>query len=200
MQCSRQCCCASTAGIMVSSVVLIVASFLIVRSTSGSLIHAECEVEWQVPLPCSQVKEGLVSMMNEWTGDSNCGNVSDSCPSLPCGQKCLYEYKADQSTDSKIYGVHLTPVQRYSDSFNFEFTASADTCSVKGYSTSDTWYAVLDQGTNFCNLRNLMDGAFDTGKWPRPDGVSTLDDLPGFEESTDNHKCTQYTSRNCAKY
>jgi len=185
---------------MVTSVVLVVASFLIVRSASGSLLHAECEVQWQVPIPCSQVKDGLVGMMNEWAGDSNCGQPSDTCQSMPCGQKCLYEYKADQSTDSKIYGVHLTPVKRYSDSFNYEFTALDGGCAVKGYSTSDTWYAVLDQGTNFCNIRNLLDGAFDTGKWQHPDNVSSLDNWEGFSESTSNSKCTQYDSRDCSRY
>merc|ERR1711982_25449 len=197
-----QCCCVSTVGIMETSVVLVEASFLIVRSASGSLLHAECEVQWQVPIPCSQVKDGLVRMMNEWAGDSNCGQLSDTCQSMPCGQKCLYEYKADQSTDSKIYGVHLTPVKRYSDSFNYEFTAldGGSRCAVKGYSTSDTWYAVLDQGTNFCNIRNLLDGAFDTGKWQHPENVGSLDNWEGFSESTSNSKCTQYDSRDCSRY
>jgi len=202
MQFSRQCCCASTAGIMVSSVVLVVASFLIVRSASGSLLHAECEADWQIPTTCSQVKDGLVSMMNEWTGDSNCGQLSDSCQSMPCGQKCLYEYKADQSTDSKIYGVHLTPVQRYSDSFNYVLTPldGGARCAVKGYSSSDLWYAVLDYGTNFCNLRNLLDGAFETGKWTHPENVSSLDQWDGFSEMTTNSRCTQYSSRDCSRF
>lgn len=30
--------------------------------------------------------------------------------------------------------------------------------SLQGYSTSETWYAVLDYGTNYCNLRNLIEG------------------------------------------
>ena len=29
-------------------------------------------------------------------------------------------------------------------------------CVVSGYSTSETWYAVLDSGTNYCNLHNLI--------------------------------------------
>ena len=28
----------------------------------------------------------------------------------------------------------------------------------QGYSTSETWYAVLDSGTNYCNLHNLITG------------------------------------------
>jgi len=30
---------------------------------------------------------------------------------------------------------------------------------VQGYSTSETWYAFLDYGTNYCNLHNLITGA-----------------------------------------
>jgi hypothetical protein len=29
---------------------------------------------------------------------------------------------------------------------------------IQAYSTSATWYALLDMGTNYCNLRNLLDG------------------------------------------
>lgn len=28
----------------------------------------------------------------------------------------------------------------------------------KGFSSSETWYAVLDYGTNYCNLNNLITG------------------------------------------
>lgn len=209
MQCSRQCCCIGTSVIMFSSALIAVASFLVIRSAAGSLIHAECEVNWQIPLPCSQVREGVVAMMGEWQGgadtpldEARCGTTSNSCPNLPCGQKCLYTYKADESSDMKILGVHYTPAKRYSDSFNYELTNldNGNKCGVKGYSTSDTWYAVLDFGTNFCNIRNLLDGAFDTGKWPRPDGVDSLDNLPGFDEETSDSKCTQYSSRDCTRY
>ena len=29
---------------------------------------------------------------------------------------------------------------------------------LQGYSTSETWYAILDYGTNYCNLHNLITG------------------------------------------
>lgn len=59
---------------------------------------------------------------------------------------------------------------------------------VQGFSTSETWYAYLDYGTNYCNLRNLADGAGLT--------VSKY----GFKEETSDSVCTQYSSHNCAKY
>ncbi len=57
----------------------------------------------------------------------------------------------------------------------------------QGYSTSLTWYAILDFGTNYCNLRNLIDGS----------GISKTE---GFKEETSNGVCTQFTSRNCERY
>ncbi len=50
-----------------------------------------------------------------------------------------------------------------------------------------TWYAVLDFGTNYCNLRNLADGS----------GLSSVED---FQEVTSNGVCTQYESRDCERY
>jgi len=206
MKLSVQCVCISAFVTMVSVIALTIAAFLIARSASGSLLHAECEVEWKLPISCDLVRSGLVDMMGEWAGDDTtgqekCGVVSDTCPSLPCGQRCLYKYKADESTESKVSGVHLTPAKHYSDSFNFQLAPTADNagCKVKGYSSSDLWYAVLDFGTNFCNLRNLLDGAFEM-KWEHPDNIATLDDWEGFEEDTNNSKCTQYSSRDCTRY
>ena len=57
----------------------------------------------------------------------------------------------------------------------------------QGFSTSETWYAVLDDGTNYCNLYNLVDG-------------SSLRLSPGFKETTDDSSCTQYSSHNCTVY
>jgi len=49
---------------------------------------------------------------------------------------------------------------RYVDDLTFSLAASsASACSLTGHSSSSTWYAVLDMGTNYCNLRNILDGA-----------------------------------------
>jgi hypothetical protein len=58
---------------------------------------------------------------------------------------------------------------------------------VQGYSKSDLWYAILDYGTNYCNLDNLITGA-------------ALDKSNGYVETTSDSVCTQYTSRNCDIY
>ncbi|CAH1257300.1 Hypp1812 [Branchiostoma lanceolatum] len=59
-------------------------------------------------------------------------------------------------------------------------------CS-QAHSTSETWYAYLDYSTNYCNLRNLAEGA-------------GLTESPNFTEVTSDSICTQYSSRNCTKY
>lgn len=150
--------------------------------------HASCEIEWTIPgKNCREIKDRLINQMNVWKDDSNCGKVSESCPSLPCGQNCLYTY---QSTDEngKITGKHTTPVKRYNDSISFEFTSLTESsCQIDAFSTSDLWYAVLDFGTNYCNLRNLLDGT----------GLTAID---GFVEKTSNADCTQYEDRDCSRY
>lgn len=57
--------------------------------------------------------------------------------------------------------------------------------ALQGSSRSRLWYAVLDYGTNYCNLRNLMDGAF-----PEQD----------LADQTSVSQCTQYDERNCARF
>mmetsp|Transcript_20520 Transcript_20520/g.33725 ORF Transcript_20520/g.33725 Transcript_20520/m.33725 type:complete len:81 (+) Transcript_20520:57-299(+) len=56
-------------------------------------------------------------------------------------------------------------------------------CEVEGHSSSDTWYAVLDNGTNYCNLHNLVEAA----------------ELE-FKEWTSDSVCTQYSSADCLVY
>ena len=75
-------------------------------------------------------------------------------------------------------------MHKYVDDISFALSAaSATACSAKAFSTSETWYAVLDKGTNYCNLHNLVAA---TG-------------LP-FSEQTSNSVCTQYSSHDCSKY
>ena len=98
------------------------------------------------------------------------------------GEKCGYAITTATATDVK--GTHKTPVHKYVDDISFALSAaSATACSAKAFSTSETWYAVLDQGTNYCNLHNLVAA---TG-------------LP-FSEQTSDSVCTQYSKAQCAKF
>merc|ERR1711994_359210 len=107
---------------------------------------------------------------------------------MPCGQKCLYKFNAEETGQSgTVKASHFTPVKRYEDylTFDFEPINGGQGCKTKGYSTSGVWYAHYDYGTNYCNLRNLLDGI----------GVSSAQ---GFTETTSVDVCTQYDQLDCS--
>lgn len=147
--------------------------------------HASCKVEWEVPGPCYNFKNNIINQINAWEGDDLCPGVSSDCPNMPCGQNCLYEFVSEQG--DVIKATHKTPVARYIDDLTFTLTEEGGKCKVEGFSTSRLWYAVLDKGTNYCNIRNLMEGAGYTSG-------------AGFKEVTEDSICTQYTSRDCSRF
>ncbi|XP_060552401.1 uncharacterized protein LOC132713737 [Ruditapes philippinarum] len=129
-------------------------------------------------MSCSAVETKLHDQALAWQTAVNCQNG---------GEKCLYSISSETGTTLKI--IHETPVHNYKDTVTFTFSqgSTADSCNVHGYSTSQTWYAVLDYSTNYCNMRNLLEG-------------SNLHTSTGFTETTDDSICTQYSKRNCDKY
>jgi len=122
------------------------------------------------------IHDKLIDQISTWTSADNCKNG---------GEKCLYTLISQ--TDSKITVTHETPEKHYKDDITFDFKQDGEQCVVNGFSTSETWYAVLDYGTNYCNMHNLLTGA-------------SLDLLPGFKEDTDDSVCTQFTSADCEVY
>merc|ERR1711909_152821 len=142
-------------------------------------LHASCKLDWVIGSSCADTKTALVTSANSMHDASGCPNGA--------GEKCLYTVTGD--TDVKITLTHETPVHHYTDDITFTLADgdTAGTCKVHGYSTSETWYAVLDYSTNYCNMRNLLEGA-------------NLHTTAGFTETTNNNICTQYSSANCDKY
>ncbi|XP_051872545.1 uncharacterized protein LOC127570767 isoform X1 [Pristis pectinata] len=145
---------------------------------AGGPLHAQCRVEWTFGIPCNNVYLELVSQIKEWKTADNCANG---------GEKCLYTLKS--ANEHYIVAKHTTPVHKYVDNLTFKLTSSLSkrSCYVSGFSVSELWYSVLDHGTNYCNLHNLIEG-------------SGLDKVSGYSESTNNFKCTQYSSANCTIY
>ena len=73
----------------------------------------------------------------QYQGDSLCPGTSPQCPSLPCGQRCLYQYTGgDQDS---ITGTHTTPVARYTDDLSFKLLDTTGGCTVKAKSSSQLW-------------------------------------------------------------
>lgn len=154
---------------------LAVASYFAI-CTQGSL-HASCKIEWTWAVNCTTVKNAILKQISIWTSDDNCKHG---------GEKCLYTLK--KVTEDQIFATHTTPVRHFVDDLTFTFKSNgSELCNVEGYSTSEIPIAVLDFGTNYCNLHNLITGA-------------GLDKFPKYSEKTNDHLCTQYSSRNCDKY
>jgi len=137
-------------------------------------LHASCKIEWTFGLNCKDTAGKIVGQMKTWAGD-DCGT----------GEKCKYKLVSNDGTT--LTATHTTPKKNYVDDLKFVFTSKGQQCQVTGTSSSETWYAVLDYSTNYCNLHNLITG-------------SGLDKVSGYKESTSDSVCTQYTSANCEKY
>jgi len=159
--------------------------FLCTYVTVSYPFHASCHIKWEIETSCDSLESRLIQQMRDWEGEANCGKESNSCPALPCGQNCLYTFVSAEN--GVIVAEHRTPVKRYVDDLEFTLTEGpAGKCLVDAKSSSRLWYAVLDFGTNYCNLRNLLDGVGFTEQQ--------------FTEETSDSVCTQYTSRDCSRY
>ncbi|XP_045916660.1 uncharacterized protein LOC123977753 [Micropterus dolomieu] len=88
-----------------------------------------------------------------------------------------------------IAAKHTTPVKSYVEDINFRLVSYHffACCHVSAMSISETWYAIKDHGTNYCNLYNLMEG-------------SGLTEARGYKEVTSDFLCTQRSSANCTVY
>jgi len=156
-------------------------------------LHASCSLEWNFnAVQCDIVQNKLVEQIQKWTGPGGCETG---------GEKCLYTLT--KNTTNEVQATHTTPKKHYVDKISLKFSpASAilsphqkwfdknsggNGCIVQGYSYSTIWYAILDFGTNYCNLHNLLTG---TG----------LDKLAGFKEVVSDHTCTEYSSADCNTY
>ena len=152
--------------------------------------RAECRITWNIPTDCNTVKTQIQNQMEIWKETEEkanaCPGTSENCPNLPCGQKCRYVFEGIDAV-GRITGYHLTPKQSYKDAVSFEFSENGESCNVVGFSKSTVSYAFLDFGTNYCNLRNLLDGA-------------NLSQGNGFTEDTNTSICTQYDQINCERF
>jgi len=144
------------------------------------LLHAECSVKWTLSESCESAQEKIINQMILWDNE-DCGTKPGD--NSPHGQKCLYKHTG--TTGLETTGTHTTPIHRYVDDLTFTFVPG-DGCLVDAHSISET-LSLLDYGTNYCNLFNLMDG-------------SGLVNDPSFSEDTNDRICTQRSSADCDIY
>lgn len=135
-------------------------------------LHASCRLTWTMPnANCQQTSSALAQAVESMHSLSNC-----------VGEKCGYTLEGANATGLAAY--HVTPVHHYRDDISMQFSDNGSGgCVAHCYSTSTIWYAVFDDGTNYCNLHNLV-------------LASGLD----YSEDVDTSDCTQYASANCNKY
>ena len=166
---------------------------LLVSSASSIPLHASCELSWSfTSTSCDIVRTKLVQQIQEWNGPDNCAQG---------GEKCLYSLVSNSGDE--VTATHTTPKKKYVDSLSMKFSStlavaslgiitfeklpSAGGCAVAAHSSSNTWYAILDFGTNYCNLHNLVVGS----------GLANATD---FSETTSDSVCTQYSKADCDTY
>merc|ERR1711994_375631 len=171
------------ANIMFRKISLAFTLFILAQDqvSSQGYPRAQCRITWNIPTNCNAVQTKIQNQMNLWketpAGKEACPGTSKQCPRKFEG--------IDQV--GRVTGYHLTPAKSYKDRVSFEFTENGSSCKVVGFSKSTVSYAFLDFGTNYCNLRNLLDGA-------------NLSQGNGFTDQTSTRICTQYDKINCARF
>ncbi|XP_055038593.2 uncharacterized protein [Misgurnus anguillicaudatus] len=157
---------------------VVVMTFGISEFCSAGPLHAQCKVEWYFGLPCRSVYEALVTQIKKWKTASTCATG---------GEKCLY--KLQSASVHFISAKHTTAAKKDTEDINFRLVSYGffTHCHVSAMSVSESWYAVTDHGTNYCNLYNLIEG-------------SGLTEAPGYKEITSDFMCTQRSSADCSVY
>ncbi|XP_074659170.1 uncharacterized protein LOC141911948 [Tubulanus polymorphus] len=170
-------CCSLDTCIAIMSIITVTGSLVVLCSALAWSypLHASCKIDWTFGEDCKIIRDKILNQISVWKTDDNCKNG---------GEKCLYTLLS--ATANTIEAQHTTPVKHYNDTLNFTFN-SGTLCRVKARSSSDTWYAILDYGTNYCNLHNLITGA-------------GLDKDTKYSEKTSDSICTQFSSADCDKY
>uniref|UniRef100_A0A3P8WSV5 Uncharacterized protein n=1 Tax=Cynoglossus semilaevis TaxID=244447 RepID=A0A3P8WSV5_CYNSE len=157
------------------------ALFLLVGSSGlcfAGPLHAQCKVDWYFGITCQLVSELLISQIKEWESMSGCSMG---------GQRCLY--KLQSASVHFITAKHSTPFERHVDDINLRMVSCHifTCCHVEAMSVSEAWQYIRDNGRNYCNLYNLIEG-------------SGLTEARGFRELTSDYNCTQRSSANCTIY
>jgi hypothetical protein len=119
---------------------------------SASAIHAKCEMGVQFSNSCDEVRAEIVGRIQSptWTDPHNGGT-----------------YSLVSSNASYVSGTRLTGDKKYTDKFDFIFSASGTSCKVEACSESQV-FSMIDYSTNYCNLHDLYcsstDGCPTVGK------------------------------------
>ncbi|XP_034190691.1 uncharacterized protein LOC117608986 [Osmia lignaria lignaria] len=124
---------------------------------------------------CTYTMQKFRCQILNWSS-TNCG---------PHGNRCLYTLKEPKPDENNVIrAVHFAPNLKTMETMRIAFEEINNTCTATGESTSNEWFRVFDDGTNYCDLHNLVT---ETG----------FDKSSKFLEMTNNAICTQYTMAIC---
>uniref|UniRef100_A0A3Q3VWM6 Uncharacterized protein n=1 Tax=Mola mola TaxID=94237 RepID=A0A3Q3VWM6_MOLML len=110
--------------------------------------------------------------------------TSDLCSAGPLHAQCKVEWYLGIPC-KVVYESLVSQIKKWATMAGC--TMGGQRCLYKAMSISQTWYAIRDHGTNYCNLYNLMEG-------------SGLTEAGGYKEVTSDFLCTQRSSANCTVY
>eukprot|EP00064_Thunnus_orientalis_P014311 superscaffoldBa00002466_g14353 len=124
--------------------------------------HAFCKIVWLLGIPCDEVHVAIVTQI-----------------------KAMGSYKLGPVTSGLIQASHTSAVDQI-ESVNFTMvsTSMGMGCHAEGSSVSAFWYSLFDNGTNYCNLHNVIEG-------------SGLSKAPGFVEFTNEWLCLGFGLSAC---
>ncbi|KAG7455220.1 hypothetical protein MATL_G00254300 [Megalops atlanticus] len=139
--------------------------------------HTMCKAIWIIGAPCGDVSVALVNQIKMWSS-------ADSCSTG--GEKCRYELKSSNQT--YIFAKHTTADKEVDDLlFHLKPSHDSPTCRTVGISISEALDRVSDNGANYCNLFNLVEG-------------SGLTKAKIFKEITNDFMCNERSLAKCEVY
>ncbi|KAK7945477.1 hypothetical protein WMY93_001205 [Mugilogobius chulae] len=117
---------------------ILIGMSIVATSFKPELTHAYCRIVWLIGVPCDRVTYAIVTQI-----------------------KAMGSYKLlSPPTASLIEANHTSGSGQY-ESVNFTMvgTSVGMGCHVEGLSMSSFWYSLFDNGTNYCNLHNIIEGS-----------------------------------------
>ena len=103
-----------------------------------SMFHAHGEMTTTFATPCNNLSTIMTNELNNFQDPSN------------------GLYQKVQETENYFWFTRTTPVKHYVDDVSFALSdASTSTCTVTAKSQSQV-LSVLDYGTNYCNMFNVI--------------------------------------------
>ncbi|CAJ1072514.1 hypothetical protein L3Q82_021387 [Xyrichtys novacula] len=141
---------------------LFLGTCITVNGLPTEVTHAYCRIVWLLGLPCERVSMAILTQI-----------------------KAMGSYKLVSVAAALIQANHTSAVGQIENvNITFAGTAMSMGCHVEGTSVSAFWFSLFDNGTNYCNLHNIIEG-------------SGLTKAPGFIEYTNEWLCLGMGSSAC---